>query len=283
MKADTPSCIIPFTRVGKLILLKGKAENTEGNFVLDTGAPYLVLNSTYFRDLEPVHNQDEMQRGINGENGLSQKAVLKQLRIGTFTYFKVETDLLNLGHIENARGIKILGLLGVSLFKECELVIDYEKNLIYLHHISRKEKKTYKHPMLNNPQEYDEHPFTLKDNRIIIETKLAKRKLQFVVDHAAESNIIDSRLPGSVLDSIQINGRIVLSGAGTKKVEAITGAMSGFTLGGMELKAMPVIITSLENSCFGNDACISGVLGYDFLSSYKLVFNFVSCKFYVFK
>lgn len=283
IKADTPSCTIPFTRAGKLILLKGRAENTEGNFVLDTGAPYLVLNSTYFRDLEPIPNQEETQRGINGENGLSQKAMLKQFRLGSFTYFKVETDLLNLGGIENARGIKILGLLGVSLFKECELVIDYEKNLIYLHHINRKEKKTYRHPMLSNPQEYDEHPFTLRDNRIIIETKLAKRKLQFVVDHAAESNIIDSRLPGSVLDSVQINGRILLSGAGARKVEAITGEMSGFTLGGMPLKTLPVIITTLENSCFGNDACINGVLGYDFLSGYKLVFNFVTSKLYVFK
>jgi hypothetical protein len=283
MHVDTPSCVLPFTRAGKLIMLKGRAENTEGNFVLDTGAPYLVLNSTYFRDLEMAHNQDETQHGINGEGGAVQKRAVKQFRLGTFTYFKVEADLVNLGPIENARGVKILGLLGVALFKECEMVIDYEKNEIHLRYIPRKERKTYKNPTLNNPQEYEEHPFLLKDNRIIIQTKLGKKSLQFVVDHAAESNIIDSRLPGSVLDSVQINGRTLLSGTGTKKVEAITGAMSGFTVGSLQVKEMPVIITSLENSCFGNDACINGVLGYDFLSRYKLVFNFVTGKFYVFK
>jgi hypothetical protein len=283
LNADTPSCTLPFTRAGKLILVKGRADSTEGNFVLDTGAPYLVLNSTYFRNMELIHNQDEVQTGINGEGGLVQKTMLKEFRLGSFKYFKVETDLLNLGHIENFRGIKILGLLGVSLFKECELIIDYEKNLIHLYHIKGKEKKTYKHQLLNDPQQYTEHSFTLKDNRIIVQTKLGEKKLQFVVDYGAESNIIDSRLPGSVLDSIQINGRILLSGAGSKKVEAITGDMSGFTMGGLAYDQMPVIITSLENSCFSNDSCINGVLGYDFLSRYKLVFNFVTSKLYVFK
>jgi hypothetical protein len=283
LQADTPSCTLPFTRVGKLILLKARVDTTEGNFVLDTGAPCLVLNSTYFRKMEMIHNQNEVQSGINGEGDLAQKTMVDGLRLGTFNYHKVQTDLLDLGHIENARGVKILGLLGVSLFKECELIIDYEKNLVHLHHIRRKERKTYKNDMLSDPSQYTEHPFTLKDNRIIIQTKMAEKKMQFVIDCAAESNLIDSRLPGSILDSVQINGRIVLSGTGTKKVEAITGDMSGLTMGGLKFNGLPVIITSLENSCFGNDVCINGVLGYDFLSRYKLVFNFVTSKLYVCK
>lgn len=283
LKAEVPSCTIPFTKAGKLILLKGRADTTEGNFILDTGAPYLVLNSTYFRNMERIHNQDEIQSSINGQGDLSQKTMVKQFDLGTFTYYQVETDLVNLGHIENARGVKILGLLGVALFKECELVIDYEKSLIHLHRISRKERKTYKHQILSDPQQYSEHPFILKDNRILVQTKLGKKKMQFVIDCAAESNIIDSRLPGYVLDNIRINGRILLSGTGAKKVEAITGDMSGFAVGELELKDLPVIITSLENSCFSNDVCINGVLGYDFLSRYTLVFNFVTSKLYIFK
>jgi hypothetical protein len=283
LKAETPSCTIPFTKAGKLILLKGRADTTEGNFILDTGAPYLVLNSTYFRHMERIHNQDEIQSGINGEGDVTQKTIVKQFSLGTFTYFRVETDLLNLGHIENARGVKILGLLGVSLFKECELVIDYEKSVIHLHRINRKERKVYKHQILSDPRQYSEHPFTLKDNRILVQTSLGGKKMQFVIDCAAESNIIDSRLPGYVLDQIRISGRVLLSGTGTKKLEAITGDMSVFTVGNLELKDLPVIITSLENSCFSNDVCINGVLGYDFLSRYKLVFNFVTGKLYIFK
>jgi hypothetical protein len=283
VKADTSSCIIPFTRVGKLILIKGKADTTEGNFVLDTGAPYLVLNNTYFRYMQSVHESDELQAGINGREDLAEKTVVKKFSLGTFTYYKVETDLLNLGHIENVRGVKILGLLGVAMFKQCELVIDYEKSVIYLHYINRNERKTYRHEMLNDASQYSEHSFTLRDNRIVVQTKLATKKMQFVIDYAAETNIIDSRMPGSVLDSVKINGRVLLSGANSKKVEAITGSMFGFSVGNLEPKELPVIITNLENTCFGNDMCINGVLGYDFLSRYKMVFNFVTRKLYVFK
>ena len=206
---------------------------------------------------------------------------MKTFKLGTINYYNAEADLLNLGAIEKARGVKILGLLGVSLFKQCELIIDYEKGVIHLRHISKKEKKTYKHAMLSNPAMYSEHPFILRDNRIVVQAKLAQKKLQFVVDYAAESNVIDSRLPGSVLDSVQINGRILLTGAGYKKIEAITGAISGFTISGLQPKELPIIIMSLENTCFSNDACINGVLGFDFLSRYRLVFNFVTSKLYV--
>ena len=283
LKADTVSCTLDFTRAGKLILLKGRVDTTEGNFILDTGAPYLILNSTYFRNVERTYSHDETERGISGEGGLTQKTVIRRFRLGTFNYSQVEADMINLGHIENARGVKILGLLGVSLFKECEMVIDYETNQVHLRHIKKKEKKTYKNSMLNNPDAYSEHLFILRDNRILLQTTVAQKKMQFVVDYAAESNLIDSRLPGSVLDSVVISGRVLLSGTGTKKVDAITGAIFGLKVGKLAIDELPVIITSLENTCFSDDVCINGVLGYDFLSRYRLVFNFVTGKLYVFK
>src|ERR1700744_256110 len=49
ISTDSASCIIPFTRMGNLILIQAKADTTTGYFVLDTGAPGLVLNITYFR------------------------------------------------------------------------------------------------------------------------------------------------------------------------------------------------------------------------------------------
>lgn len=47
--SDTPSCVIPFSRAGNLIVIRAKVDTTEGNFILDTGAPRLILNLTYFR------------------------------------------------------------------------------------------------------------------------------------------------------------------------------------------------------------------------------------------
>jgi hypothetical protein len=281
VQSDTSSCVIPFIRIGKLIIIKARANDTEGNFILDTGAPHLVLNITYFRNLETTLSTDGLEAGINGSAGASEKTMVKNFRLGTIRYSKVETGLTNLGPIEKIRGIKILGLVGVSLFKECEVVIDYQKNELQLHHISRKERKTYKHALLDGSMPYEEHSFTLRENRIILPAKVGGKKLQLVVDYAAESNILDSRLPGTVLDSVTISGRVLVAGTGSKKVEALTGLLSGFYInGGMESE-MPVVVLSLEKSCFSDDNCINGVLGYDFLSRYRLIFNFVTSKLYV--
>ncbi|HYH13741.1 MAG TPA: hypothetical protein VD794_00880, partial [Flavisolibacter sp.] len=48
IRSDTASCVIPFTRVGNLILVKAHIDSIVGNFILDTGAPHLILNITYF-------------------------------------------------------------------------------------------------------------------------------------------------------------------------------------------------------------------------------------------
>jgi hypothetical protein len=283
LTADTASCILPFTRAGKLILIKGKADTTEGNFILDTGSPNLVLNTTYFRDYPLTEGNYGEQTNINGHGDRTLRTTVKSFRLGTFTYHHAEADLVSLGHIENSKGTKILGLLGVSLFKQCEIIIDYEKNLIYLHHISRKEKNTYQHPMLSDPKTYYSYPIDIKENRILVKTDMANRSLQFVIDYAAETNIIDSRLPGKILDSVDISGRIILTGAGSKKVEALSGMLNSFRLPGLEIGTLPVIITNLENTCFGQENCINGVLGYDFLSRYKVGFNFIKRKMYIVK
>src|SRR5690242_16787835 len=66
LASDSASCIIPFNRVGNLMVVKAKADTTEGNFILDTGAPGLVLNITYFRNYPITAHNDGEQTSIGG-------------------------------------------------------------------------------------------------------------------------------------------------------------------------------------------------------------------------
>lgn len=281
LQADTADCVIPFIRVGKLILVQGKADTTQGNFILDTGAPGLVLNSTYFRDYPLIESRGDEQKSITSSSERTQRILVNRFTLGTFHYSRVESDLLSLGHIENLRGVKILGLLGVSLFKECELVIDPVRQVLRLHHIRRKEAKTYRNPLLTNNSNYITYPFDIKENRILVKVKMADKVLRFVLDCAAESNLVDSRLPQRVLDSISIIGRVVLSGSDVSQKEALSGMLSGLSMGPLAVEKLPVIITSLANTCFDGLDCVTGVLGDDFLSRYQIAFNFVTCKMYI--
>ena len=46
------SILIPLKRAGNLFLIEARIDTMVGNFIVYLGAPYLVLNATYFRDYE---------------------------------------------------------------------------------------------------------------------------------------------------------------------------------------------------------------------------------------
>lgn len=283
LASDSASCIIPFNRVGNLIVVKAKADTTEGNFILDTGAPGLVLNITYFRNYPVTAHHDGEQTSIAGSAGRIQKTSVPELSFGALQYFRTDADLANLGQIENAKGIRVLGLLGVALFRQCEMIIDFEKSLIYLHRIGRKESSTYKHELLKDTSLYRTFSIDITDNRIITTTELAGKKLKLIIDCAAESNILDSRLPDKIFENITITRRVKLAGAGDRKIDALHGNLSQMKIGNLEISNLPVTVTNLEYSCFSYSGCVDGVLGFAFISLHKIGFNFVNRKMYIWK
>jgi hypothetical protein len=280
---DSVSSIIPFNRIGNLIVVKAKVDTLEGNFILDTGAPNLVLNITYFRDYPVTVQQDAEQTSISGGSASVSKTSVGELVLGDLHYYRNEADLTNLSVIENTRGIKILGLLGVALFKQCEMIIDFEKSLIYLHRIAKKESSSYKHALLQDESLYTGFSFDLSDNRIITTTELSGKKLKLIIDCAAESSILDSRLPNKIFENVEILRRVKIAGPGDKKIDALYGNLSNMKLGNETVGSLPVMITNLENTCFSHGGCVDGVLGFDFLSLHKIGFNFVNHKMYIWK
>ncbi len=274
---------LPFTRAGNLILVKGRADTTEGNFILDSGAPNLVLNITYFRDYPISQPSEAEQTSITGTGGAVSRTHVKTFMLGNLKYSRLEADLANLGHIENSKNVRILGLLGMELFKQCELIFDFDNSLILLHRMSRKEASTYKNPMLADPSTYTVIPIEWMDNRILTTVELGGKKLKFVIDCAAEANVLDSRLPNQIFELVSITGRIQLAGSAGGKVEALKGDLRGFQIGGQSVATLPVLITNLEKTCFAYAGCIDGILGFDFLALHKVGFNFVTRKMYLWK
>jgi predicted aspartyl protease len=279
--SDLPSCIIPFSRAGNLIVIRAKVDTTEGNFILDTGAPKLILNTTYFRKyLSSAVNTES--GGITGSVAAST-VTIPGLSFGPIRYYRVETDLADLGHIENSKGIKILGLLGMQLFKKFEMIIDYEKNQIHLHLVGKKEKARYKNVMLSDTASYHTIPIRIWENKLLTVGEIAGKKLTFIIDTGAESNVLDSRLPDKIFRNVNITSRVLLSGSGSKKVEALYGDMRNMKLGTLPIDSVPVLVTNLEKMCYAFEECIDGMLGFDFLSLHKIGFNFVTGKMYIWK
>jgi len=282
--SDSASFMIPFSRAGNLIIIKAKVDTTEGSFILDTGAPYLILNMTYFRDYEATGESEDGQGGITGQAMATAPTKVSTLSFGPVKYYKLHADRINLGHIENSKGIKILGLLGLQLFKEFEMIIDYQKSVLFLHWIKKNEKSIpYHHPMLKDTSGYTTTPITIKEDKLLTYGFMGGKKLTFVIDTGAESNVMDSRLPNKIFENINITRRVILTGTGNKKLEALYGDMKNMKIGNRDMASLPVLVTNLEKLCFAANQCIDGMLGFDFLSLQKIGFNFVSRKMYIWK
>lgn len=282
---DSVTSVIPFTRAGNLIILQGKADTTAGNFILDTGAQHLVLNIIYFRDYPKIPVKGAERTSVAGVSAPVIKTIVKSFVFGEMKFVRPKADLIDLGHIENTKGIKILGLLGMELFRQCEVIIDYENSLLYVHQIAKKQAQTYKSSLLADTSAYQTVPISLNDNRIVARLEMDGKNLDFIIDCGAETNLLDSRLPNKVFENVIITGRVLVNGTGTRKIEALSGSANKLTLGGTAIGAMPVLITNLGNTCFSYNGCIQGVLGFDFLSfnKNKIGFNFVTRKMYIWK
>jgi hypothetical protein len=278
---DSQTCILPFTRVGNLILIQAQADTTTGLFVLDTGTPNLVLNLTYFRRY-PTSNPIE-SGGVTGAISTSAQTRVDSLTLGAMHYYHQDADLVNLGQIENRKGVKIFGLLGMKLFEHCELIIDYDRNLVFLHQMNRKEAMSYQSEWLTDSAAYRTIPIDLEQDKIIAHLLLKGKKLKFVVDSGAESSVLDSRLPNKVFENVTITRRVHLNGAGAQEVDVLYGEVKGLQMGDLLIASLPVLITSLQSMCDAYGNCIDGMLGTDYLSQHKIGFNFVTRKMFLWK
>lgn len=117
-----PASRIPLKRAGRLIYLEAIIDGKVGNLILDSGAAGLVLNKAYFTDYQVVY--DTEGGGVSGSTGPLYRKKINEINLGPFKLNGLTAHLTHLGHIENKRGIKVLGLLGISLLENYEMILD---------------------------------------------------------------------------------------------------------------------------------------------------------------
>jgi len=266
-KCDYDEIIIPLKRTGRLLLIEGEVDGKKGNFIFDTGAPYLVLNATYFREYD-LRNE-LYASGITGGQTAIMVTKVERLQIKKLWYNEVRADVAELGHIENARGVQILGLLGLNLFKSFIMEIDLSKGYLKLIKCDKKGETS-----LLDETQYDlVHDLNFYDNTIFVKCEVAGKNLRFGLDTGAEINALSSMSNKKVLETIKITGRSTLMGTGSEAVEILFGRMNEMHIGDLSFPNMQTVITQLEDMGEAYGYAIDGMLGYEFFSRGKVRLN----------
>jgi predicted aspartyl protease len=262
---------IPLKRAGRLFLLEGTIDHVTGNFILDTGASGLVLNKTYFRNAICV--QDEEGGGVTGSIGEVCRLTVKHMQVSDLLYQNISADVTPLGHLENRRGVKILGLFGMSMMKNLELVIDLRNNELQLFKLDKAGNRLVtglpkdKFDMVQKVEEYR--------NIIFVKATIGGKVLDFCLDTGAESNVISIDVPKKALNTITITRRSSLNGVGTDGGEVLYGTLTDFIMGARQMSSMETILCSLTAMAGKYAYPIDGMLGYDFFAKGKICINLV--------
>jgi predicted aspartyl protease len=268
---ELESVVIPLKRVGKLFLIEGKIDNITGNFLFDTGSAQLVLNSTYFRKY--MTTTDEEGGGITGATGAVFRTQVKRLDVAGLVYNDIQADVTDLGHIENRRGVKVLGLFGVCMLKGLEMVIDINHNELRLY---RLDKTGNRMAVRTNEFRADvTEKVTFYHNILFVKVTIGGKILDFCLDTGAESNVLNCYASKKVLSTVTILRRSDLMGIGTGEAEVLLGKLNDFVLGQHSIPNMFTIIASLNALSASYGYPIDGMLGYDFFEKGEVCINLV--------
>jgi predicted aspartyl protease len=273
LKSD--SLVIPLKRAGRLLLIEANVDNEIGNLVFDTGADNLVFNSTYFR--KHTKSAGANSNGITGNVGTVETITIDKLEFADLTYKKVKVDITNLGHIENRRGVKILGLIGFNMFRDFEIIIDIKNNQLKLFRVDKSGNRIVSGNTKFIPDQSQK--ISGNSNILFLEGKIGGRNLKFCFDTGAETNVISSFSNKNILNSLTITRRSKLKGAGTAGSEVLYGRMNDFTLGDRRIGGMETIISDLGALSEAYGTKIDGMLGYNFMEQGTLCINFVKKQF----
>ncbi|WP_432329635.1 aspartyl protease family protein [Mucilaginibacter sp. P25] len=272
---DFKTLVIPIKRAGNLIVIEAQIDTLEGNFVLDTGAPYLVLNETYFRDLPHVAEQESA--GINGVAGSSFTTYIRNFNILDLHYPRLRADVTDLSSIENSKGIKILGLLGTRVFSDFAITVDLFRNTLYIQKLDENgnippaEKVFYDRFMVS--------PFRMLNDVILMKGTVNDNSLWFAFDSAAETSLLDYKRSKKLMPDMEVVSRSKIMGIGGTSIEVIYTRFDNLVVGDRKYMKNRILITNLEKMGNAYGYTIDGVLGYDFFVRGIFTINFVKKEF----
>lgn len=180
---------IPMQIIRGMIYLEAEMNGQKGQFILDTGAPMLIVN----QKMEDHNTRNALSFG---EDISVIETQVASFNLANIHQENIDALALDISHLEKAAGKSIMGLIGYNVLAEFELFFDFDHQLLHLIKIKAKSS-----PSLQGPAASID--FKLYDHLPIVKVKIGGKTLRLGIDTGAASNLMDQRIL-SDLDSTEI-------------------------------------------------------------------------------
>lgn len=240
------------------ILLNASVNGQAGFYVLDSGAPGLVVNSKY-HDTEAVD-----QFAMHGVDG---KVELTQLKTWAFQWNSYamqgqDAFAIDLSYLEILLERNIDGLVGMEVFDGYDILIDYASGTLELWDVL---------PASLQTTPWIEFPLTYEGHIPVITLQRGKKHLKFGIDTGAGSNLIDQNTLQSLRGDVRVVETINLVGANRKLIPSQAVEVDGLSKGQVMLPKSNFVVTDLSKITRTTGIDFDGILGQPFLAG-RLVY-----------
>ncbi|MFT4760774.1 MAG: putative aspartyl protease [Paraglaciecola sp.] len=258
-----------FELVGGMIFIEANVNGKVGNFILDTGAPGVILNH------KPVKKSENLVAGgINGTLEIGEVAINKFewgiINLSNFTGYA-----LDISHLEESFDRKIAGLIGFDVLADFELLFDYEKREVQILNARR-------NSLHKNNQPLQKISFQKQGHLPVIKAKIGKKTYRFGVDTGAEVNLLDK----SILADFNHNLATLLPNESIQGLENNTQLVSVAQVHHTEVQSndfpdMKYLFVDFSAVNHDRAERIDGLLGFPFLERSKVSINYKKQKIYI--
>lgn len=262
---------IPFELEGGLIFVRAELNGKNDKYILDTGAPTLIINA---EEEEMNAFASEVQgQGVSGDISMQTKEV-KNFVLGTIKRNFFTALVTDFSHIEVIKARAIKGLIGLDVFRNQELLFDYEAKEIAI--LSSKKKH------FEDKIRVKKVSFRMQEHIPVIKIKIGKKTYHFGIDSGAEVNLLNQRFLEKIKSEyISDRSTIKLCGIGKEHVRVETAIIKEIGLKGRQFHNMEFVFTDM--SAINNNAGVEldGVLGFPFLSAALMSIDFKKKNLYL--
>ncbi len=259
--------VIPFELVRGMIVMQAKINQQPGHFILDTGAPLMVINETPETPSRLASSfKEEIKVGETTISHFDWAGIEEK---------KLDALVLDISHLEQAFQRPLKGMIGFNALKEYELFFDYDNQVVLRYHARN-------NPLHDSAKPLHKLPFQKLDHLPVIAVKIGNKKFYFGLDTGACTNMIDQ----SVLEAVDAalitelpDEEVQGLDQSVTRVKAVR--VNSVTTKGLQIEDLKFLATDMPKLHTDEGIQLDGLLGYSFLSRMKFSINYPKQRIYV--
>ncbi|WP_026968384.1 pepsin/retropepsin-like aspartic protease family protein [Algoriphagus terrigena] len=271
---NAPVTSVSFQLIRNLILVKGSVDGREGLFILDTGASDMILNSRIFKG-KPT------EKKFYGIHGNEIENEIKYIEFNLEGFEKnIVAHVADFTALEKITGLQLFGVIGNSLFKYCEIVLDYTFKEVTIYQLDKDGNRLSSKSIHQKPQATI--PTFVGRGFPIIIVDANGKQLKMILDTGASANVMDSRQINHLNSDLLRARADSITSFGQDLVPVKSLKVNELKIGDLpcpSMKTLFVPLNQLNKNQWG--ISVDGILGYEFLSNFRVAINFRKREIYL--